>query len=142
MRFWDASALVPTFLEEVATREVRSWQAADPRITIWMMTRVEVLSSIARRKRERPELSAVWNRAVRNVHEASSTWIQISDAVAARSQAERIILDHPLRAADALQLGAALVAADGDPSSLELVTLDRRLAEAARREGFPILGLR
>lgn len=142
MRFWDASALVPTFLEEVATREVRSWQAADPRITIWMMTRVEVLSSIARRKRERPELSAVWNRAVRNVHEASSTWIQISDAVAARSQAERIILDHPLRAADALQLGAAIVAADGDPSSLELVTLDRRLAEAARREGFPILGLR
>jgi predicted nucleic acid-binding protein len=134
--------LVPTFLEEVATREVRSWQAADPRITIWMMTRVEVLSSIARRKRERPELSAVWNRAARNVHEASSTWIQISDAVAARSHAERIILDHPLRAADALQLGAAIVAADGDPSSLELVTLDRRLAQAAQREGFPILGLR
>ncbi|MGB3551121.1 MAG: hypothetical protein WA993_10545 [Candidatus Binatus sp.] len=49
-------------------------------------------------------------------------------------------MDHSLRAADALQLGAALVAADGDPQSLELVTLDRRLADAARREGFPVLG--
>ena len=49
-------------------------------------------------------------------------------------------MDHPLRTADALQLGAALVAADGDPQSLELVTLDRRLADAARREGFPVLG--
>jgi len=50
-------------------------------------------------------------------------------------------MDHPLRAADALQLSAAIVAADGDPSSLELVTLDRRLAEAAMLEGFPVLGV-
>jgi predicted nucleic acid-binding protein len=50
-------------------------------------------------------------------------------------------MDHPLRAADALQLGAAIVAAEGDPSSLELVTLDHRLAEAAQREGFPVLGV-
>lgn len=142
MRFWDASALVPTFLEETSTPEVQSWQAADPGVTIWMMTRVEVISAIARKKRERPELAALWNRAIRGVHEAASTWIEISDAIAARLHAERILMDHPLRAADALQLGAALVAADGDPQSLELVTLDRRLAEAARHEGFPVLGVR
>ena len=51
-------------------------------------------------------------------------------------------MEHPLRAADALQLGAALVAADGDPQSLELVTLDNRLAEAARLEGFSVLTVR
>ncbi|MGH7813833.1 MAG: hypothetical protein ACREQI_07510 [Candidatus Binataceae bacterium] len=33
-------------------------------------------------------------------------------------------------------------AAGGDPPSLEFVTLDRRLAEAAIREGFPVLGSR
>jgi predicted nucleic acid-binding protein len=76
------------------------------------------------------------------LHQAAAIWTQISDAVATRLHAERIVVDHPLRAADALQLGAALVAADGDPQSLELVTLDRRLAEAARREGFPVLGVR
>ena len=142
MRYWDASALVPIFLEEAATPEVQSWQAGDPGVTTWMMTRIEVVSAIARRKRERPELAVLWNRAIRDVHEAASMWIEISDGAAARFHAERIIMKHSLRAADALQLGAALVAADGEPQSLELVTLDRRLAEAARHEGFLVLGVR
>ena len=38
-----------------------------------------------------------------------------------------------LRAADALQLAAAVVAAEQEAASLELVTLDDRLAEAAER---------
>jgi predicted nucleic acid-binding protein len=105
-----------------------------------MMTRVEILAAIARKKRERPEMAALWNHAVRDVNEISLRWIEIYDAVATRLHAERIVMDYPLRTADALQLGAALVAADGDPQSLELVTLDRRLADAARREGFPVLG--
>jgi predicted nucleic acid-binding protein len=107
-----------------------------------MMTRVEVISAIARRRREQPERTVLWQRAIRDFQEAAPTWTEIFDAEAARFHAERIVVDYPLRAADALQLGAALVAADGDPQSLELVTLDRRLAEAARREGFPVLGVR
>ena len=142
MRFWDASALVPTFIEESSTPEVQSWQAADPRITIWIMTRVEVLSAIARKKREQPELAALWTRAIQDVNEMALRWTEIWDAAATRLHAERIVMDYPLRAADAPQLGAAIVAGDGDPQSLELVTLDNRLAEAARREGFPVLGIR
>ena len=141
MRFWDSSALVPIFLKEAATPEVEGWRAADPAITTWMMTRVEVLAAIARKKRERPDMVALWNLAARDVNEVSLRWVEIYDAVAARLHAERLVMEHPLRTADALQLGAALVAADGDPQSLELVTLDRRLAEAARREGFPVLGV-
>ncbi len=85
-------------------------------------------------------MAPLWNRAMQDVNEISLRWIEIYDAVAARVHAERIVTDHPLRTADALQLAAALIAADGDPRSLELVTLDRRLADAARREGFPVLG--
>ena len=47
---------------------------------------------------------------------------------------------HPLRAADALQLGAALVATDLDPAGLELVTFDERPALAALKEGFSVPG--
>jgi predicted nucleic acid-binding protein len=133
--------LVPTFVEERSTPQVQSWQTSDPGITIWIMTRVEVISAIARKKREQPELAALWSRAIRDLNEMALRWIEIWDAPATRLHAERIVMEHPLRAADALQLGAALVAADGDPQSLELVTLDRRLAEAARREGFPVLGV-
>jgi len=107
-----------------------------------MMTVVEVMSAIARKQRERPDLAELCKQAIVDVRDAAVTWVQIEDAVAARYHAERIIMNYPLRAADALQLGAALLAADGDPQSLELVTLDRRLAEAARREGFPVLGVR
>lgn len=46
---------------------------------------------------------------------------------------------HPLRAADSLQLAAAIVVADGAPRALPFVTLDDRLALAADKEGFPVL---
>jgi predicted nucleic acid-binding protein len=142
VRFWDASALVPTFLEEISTPQVRSWQAIDPGVTIWMMTVVEVMSAIARKQREHPDLTELCKQAIFNVRDAAETWVEIEDAAVARYHAERIIVNYPLRAADALQLGAALITGDGDPKSLELVTLDRRLAEAAQREGFPVLCIR
>ena len=53
--------------------------------------------------------------------------------------AQRLLRVHPLRAADALQLAAAVVAADGEPGSMPFVTLDDRLALAAQREGFPVV---
>jgi predicted nucleic acid-binding protein len=58
-----------------------------------------------------------------------------------RRHAERLVENHPLRAADALQLGAALTAAENDPTSLDFVTLDRQQAAAAEREGFRVLGI-
>ena len=60
-------------------------------------------------------------------------WIRVMFAPEA---AIRFLRVHPLRAADALQLAAAFVAAERRPSSLELVTLDDWLAAAARKEGF------
>jgi hypothetical protein len=50
--------------------------------------------------------------------------------------ARRVLRVHALRAADALQLAAALLVSEGNPGSLEVVTLDDRLLDAARREGF------
>jgi prevent-host-death family protein len=54
----------------------------------------------------------------------------------------RFLRVHPLRAADALQLAAAFVAAEGRPSSLEVVTLDGRLGADARKEGFVLTDVR
>jgi len=57
-----------------------------------------------------------------------------------RPHAERVVETHPLRAANALHIGAALVASEDNPATLEFVTLDRNLANAAEREGFVFLG--
>jgi uncharacterized protein len=54
------------------------------------------------------------------------------------STAVRFLRVHPVRAADALQLAAAFVAAERRPASLEVITFDDRLAVAARKEGFVV----
>lgn len=52
----------------------------------------------------------------------------------------RFLRVHTLRAADSLQLAAAFVSADKRPAFLDVVTFDGRLAEAARKEGFVVVG--
>lgn len=57
----------------------------------------------------------------------------------ANELAHRLLRVHPLRAADALQLAAATIAAERRPPTLTFVTLDDRLRAAADREGFRIV---
>ena len=139
MRFWDASAVLPLFIEEAGTELVRSWLSDDGSMTLWALTRLEVVSAIERRAREGHLNGSqrVWaldtcERLIKAAHE-------VSDVLATRSRALPLLGRYPLRAADAAQLGAALVSAEADVSSLQFVALDRRLAEAARREGFRVL---
>jgi hypothetical protein len=63
----------------------------------------------------------------------------VSPSSAIRDAAIRLVRVHPLGAADALQLAAALVWAEARPEGREFVVLDRRLGEAAAREGFVVL---
>ena len=53
-----------------------------------------------------------------------------------RVRAGRLLAAHPLRAADALQLAAALVWSDDQPQGESFVCLDERLRAAAASEGF------
>ena len=69
----------------------------------------------------------------------AAAWDEVSDLIAVRARALGLLARHDLRAADAAQLGAALLAAEDDPASLEFVCLDQRLADAADREGLRVL---
>jgi len=141
VRFWDTSAIVPLVLVESASARVRSWYRTDPEIIVWTLTRVELLSAIARRRREEASSAPMLTVARRNIMRAWDGWSEVTTVELVRRHAERLVESYPLRAADALQLGAALMAAEGDPRNLEFVTLDRSLADAAEREGFPVLGV-
>ena len=55
-----------------------------------------------------------------------------------RARALRLLEVHPLRAADACQLAAALVATQEDPVKVHFLTFDKRLAEVAQKEGFTV----
>jgi hypothetical protein len=80
-------------------------------------------------------------RAYAALDDLATRWTEVPPSDAARDDARRLVRVHDLRAADAFQLAAARIASDGEPRTLPFVTLDERLALAASREGFPVLGL-
>ena len=140
MRFWDTSAIIPLVIAEPGSTRAKNWFRQDSEIIVWTLTRVELLSAIARRRREEPESASLLTLARRDLLRAWDQWAESTAVQAVRRLAERLVESHPLRAADALQLGAALTAAENNPGTLEFVTLDRNLADAANREGFVVLG--
>jgi uncharacterized protein len=139
MRFWDASAIVPLLIMESTTNRLTALAAADPAMLVWWATEVECASAIARLEREGAlEPSAVID-AFERLKRLAGGWHEVDASDGIREAAGRFLRVHPLRAADALQLAAAFVAAERRPSSLELITLDDRLSAAARKEGFAIV---
>jgi predicted nucleic acid-binding protein len=138
LRYWDASAVMALLVEETGSPLALGWLREDPEVCTWGLTRVEVTSAIERCARE--EGSAVSRRTLleraERLHDAMT---EVIDVHAVRSRAMALLARHALRAADAAQLGAALLVAEGEPRSLPFVCFDRRLTEAASREGFPVL---
>ena len=139
MRFWDASALIPLCVQEPQTGPLKKLAQEDEAIVAWWGSPVECLSALARLRRE-DALSPVEEEQAQTVLRALMTaWTEVEPSGLVREQAGRVLRLHPLRAADALQLAAALVWCQGDPIHRTFICLDQRLREAARREGFHIL---
>ena len=138
MRFWDSSAIIPLCLKERASEAIKGLMKGDEDVVVWWTTRVECLSALSRRKRE-GVLSPGDETKARAVLSAIGTaWSEVQPSETVRLRAERLLSIHPLRAADALQLAAALIWAQETPRGLEFVCLDQNLREAALKEGFSI----
>lgn len=140
MRFWDTSALVPLFVAERESGSAARWLREDPDVVVWTLAQVELLAALARRRRDEPAAARHLRIARRHFLGAWERWSEVTAVDVVRRHAERIVETHPLRASDALHIGAALVAAEDEPGTLEFVTLDRHQAAAAEREGFHVLG--
>jgi predicted nucleic acid-binding protein len=136
LRFWDASAVVPLLVEQPGSRSCRALLRADGSQMVWCLTRTEVTSALWRLKREGAFSQAAVARIEDRLSRLSTRWHEVSLVESVRERAERLLRVHPLRAADALQLAAALVAADDRPSHWQFVTGDGALLDAVRREGF------
>jgi predicted nucleic acid-binding protein len=139
MRFWDTSALVPLLVTEQASAAALREYTADPEVVAWWGCEVECVSALARLEREGGIAVGSMVEALRRLDAIVLAWREVEPLSRVRQVAIRILRVHPLRAADALQLAAAIVASEDQPATLPIVTLDERLAEAAEREGFPIV---
>lgn len=138
MKFWDSSAIVPLLVSESSTALVRAEYRADPVICAWWGTLVECTSAVERAGRDGAAPPAAVEEARRSLDGLAVRWQEVEPGREVRETAVRLLREHDLRAADALQLAAAIVVAEGRPEALGFVSLDRRLVVAAAREGFPV----
>lgn len=139
MRFWDASAVVPLLAPEARSAECARLLRADQVLVVWALTPVEALSALHRKQRDEGGRGADVERARQRLDSLRGAWSEVNDLELVRRRAERLLATHPLRAADALQLAAALVVCEEDPRKMPFVSLDENLNAAARREGFELL---
>jgi len=138
MRFWDSSGILALLLKEKGSPETLKLYREDEDQSVWCLTEVEIASALSRCLREGmdPQDETVARTQFRVL---LGRWIEVTSVESVRARALRLLGTHPLRAADALQLAAALVFCDERTESLPFVCLDDRLAEAARKERFPVL---
>lgn len=139
MKFWDSSAVVPLCVREPGSSTVRSLLAEDRSLVVWWATRVECVSTFMRQARA-GTLSVTGERQARQVLVTlARSWIEIQPTETLRGTAERLLAVHPLRAADAFQLAAALEWRRRQTAETPLISFDARLREAAYKEGFSVL---
>jgi predicted nucleic acid-binding protein len=138
MKFWDSSAVIPILVMEPMTGVIGEILAEDRHMHVWWATEVECVSSLARLEREKVSPSII-EAALDRLDALSEDWSEIAAGAGVRDTAKRLLRVHALRAADSLQLAAASVLADGESASVTIVSLDDRLRDAARREGFQLL---
>jgi len=137
--FWDTSAIIPVLLPEPRSAALTEALASDREVTLWWGTPVECLSAVYRRHRDSPVPAPLLTEALNRLRALVEDADTVSPTDEVRRRAGRLVAAHPLRAADALQLGAALVWCEEQSHGEVFVCLDDRLREAARREGFSLL---
>jgi hypothetical protein len=117
------------------------WELHDQDIamTAWWGTGVECVSALARLEREGRLDPGQLTDGVDRLDGMAAGWLEVEPTQRLRQAALRLLRVHALRAGDALQLAAAMEAAEQQPQQLPFVTLDARLALAADREGFPVV---
>ena len=136
MRYWDASALVPLLVAERDTELVRSWLSDDDRIVTWVWTRTEIVGAVERRTREGSLSRSQRREVLQRLDAFAQSWDEVADVLAVRSRANALLARHPLRAADAGHLGAAVLVQEQIAGVLDFVCLDRRLSSAAELESL------
>jgi uncharacterized protein len=139
MKFWDSSAIIPLCIEEPQTRTVQDIAKKDGALVVWWGTLVECYSAFSRLRRDGALTTKEDTQIRALLASLADTWTEIEPSDDIRDITLRLLQNYPLRAADALQLAAAVVWAEKLPRGHQAVCLDVKLRDALSREGFEVL---
>lgn len=138
MRFWDSSAIVPALVQQQSTKRVLQLLTSDQSLVVSWVTYFECFSALARLERE-GMTPLEFNIAATLLDQLSTGWITIRQSEKLAREIRRVLRVHPLKCADAVQLGSALVAREALSDKLEFCSFDAQLNLAARKEGFAVV---
>lgn len=133
--FWDTSALVPLCVRQSNTPHAKAL-FKHHQVVVWWTTLVEIESAMARLVRMNQLSAADWAIARKLAGELAHAWSVIQPSDVVRAKAMQLVASFDLRAADALQLAAALEWCEDVPQGRRLLTADDRLFQAALLKGF------
>jgi len=133
--FWDTSALVPLCVRQGITPRVIALYKSHE-VVVWWATPVEIASAIARLARMRQLDSEDCAKSRKLAKSLADSWSVIQPSDALRTKAAQLVDRYDLRAADCLQLAAALEWCEDAPQGRVFLTADRKLREAALLSGF------
>ncbi|MEG4623641.1 type II toxin-antitoxin system VapC family toxin [Microcoleus sp. w1-18aA5] len=143
--FLDTSALVKRYVPEKGSEWILSITdpATDNHLAISQITWVEVHSAFARRLRDRSLSAERFDLIVQKVREDFENEYRVIDVDQTLIEtATELVMQHPLRAYDAVQLAAALrvqyILTSIPENQLIFVSADNRLLEIARSAGLAI----
>jgi predicted nucleic acid-binding protein len=136
--FWDASAIVPLCCSQPATRRGRKLLRDVGRMVVWWGTPVEARSAFARLVGDGQLSNSEQATAIRLLGQIRVAWDEIHPSESVRALAEKLPDRYGVRAADAMQLAAALIWCRERPRRRPFVCFDERLAKAASEAGFVI----
>jgi len=136
--FWDSSALVPLCVHESTSRQAY-FQLRKFLPVVWWGSLVEVHSAIAGVHRLGQMSDAEKQKALSHLELLNRGWREILPGDQLRELAVRLLDAYELRAADSLQLAAALTWCQQRPARRDFLSADERLLKAALAAGFTVV---
>ncbi len=136
--FWDASSLNPLCVREatsIACKELTTQFG----LVVWWATCVEIQSAINRVHRSGILSASDTEEATNRLNLLKTRWREVAPVDDVRKLARMLLKSHPLRAADSLQLAAALTWCRKQPKGRTFICSDIRLCEAATAAGFAVV---
>ena len=140
--FWDTSGIVPLCCLQTASFQARQASRTYSQQAVWWGTSVEAISSFNRLIREKLLTAQESQQAFSRLQYLRRRWDVVPPEMEVRDTAEKLLGSHKLRAADALQLAAALFWCRNFPRGQHFIGADNDLLAAAAMEGFIVIRLR
>ena len=131
--------MLPLIVRQVTSTTAADLLQEDDDVAVRWETWVECAVTLSRLTREGELNEETEEEARSRLGLLSDNWSEIQPSDEVRSLAARVSRRHPLKAADALQLAAALTWCEEEPGGAGFVCLDDRLRRTASTEGFHVL---